>query len=239
MKIGVFVAVCDADFEWVRQFVQSSPWPIALYGDNLSRENWQKILALKPLIVEAVDGKGIFSEKSKQQAFNILVDRGYDWAVQMDIDETWEQGAADIVEASLAENPDGHIGQCNMVHVIQREGELFIRQDPYYSTGGREGSRDRIYNMRYKWRWVDPLTNGAYPLNENGSVQENVATIFATGATTVHWGYMTHNLRVAHRRKWDDVYIKAAGRNPYKSYDTLVEVGNDVPVIPMEKRYMP
>ncbi|MCL5667336.1 MAG: hypothetical protein M1383_06225 [Patescibacteria group bacterium] len=146
MKIGIFTAICDRDFNWVPQFMKQAEilqYPVAWYADRLLPEN---LVVLKnwKLTVGIVEGKDQFSEKSKEKAFNLLT--GFDWAIQMDIDETWQDGAKEIIEKTLAENP-GHQGYCPMITVARRDDKLYRRMDDYFLKG-KESGRERIYNLQ-------------------------------------------------------------------------------------------
>ena len=40
--------------------------------------------------------------------------------------------------------------------------------------------------------------------------------------TCLHWGMMTEELRVAHKRRWDDIYSKVGG-NPSGFWDLCLD----------------
>lgn len=223
MKIGMFVATCDADWQWVAQFKKEAlrlGFPVAWYGDNLSEEHLKEIQDFE-LTVGVFDGKDKFSEKSKGHAMRILKRAGFDWGIQMDIDETFERDAKEKIEKGL--NDEYHQMSCRMITVYEDNG-LYRRTDPYFLNGG-ESRRARFYNFKYDWNYVDVFTNGAYLCGGE------TARIGELEVHSVHWGYKSLDLRKEHGEKWDRVYKEAGGRNPYDTYSYLVDIKPTVEVL--------
>lgn len=235
MKIGIFVAVCEKDFVWFPQFTKQAEilgYPVAFFADKLSPESLETLRAWKGTHYVYENSCEQFSERSKEKAFKGL--QGFDWAIQMDIDETWEEGAKEKIEKALEENPEGHLGDCRMITVARHEGELYQRMDKYFANG-RESHRERIYNMKFEWHWIDPITCGAY-LFIDGSVQ-NECKLFPCEAATVHWGYSTYELCDEHKDKWTTVYTTVWGKMPYAAYDMLTDKAYEFEKIPLDKKY--
>lgn len=234
MKIGIFVAVCGEDFHWVPQFMRQAEilgWPVAWYADRLWSEQL-KVLQDWPQSVGVYDGREQFSERSKEQAFKMLVKGGFDWAVQMDIDETWQEGAKEIIEADLTCRADEDIGVCPMVTVSEYKGQLYRRTEPYF-TSGVESARARIYNLAREWHWLDPVTCGAIMFS-GGRPVDVEAKVFRLAAASVHWGHITRESTAKHMEKWHQVWMSTIGRIPYDAYDTLTNVDYRFSIEPLE-----
>lgn len=235
MKIGIFTAVCEKDFVWFPQFARQAEilgYPVAFFADKLSSESLEKLRAWKGTHFVHDNQTEQFTERSKEKAFKGLI--GFDWAIQMDIDETWEAGAKELIEKAVSEHPEDHIGNCRMITVTRSEEGLFQRMDKYF-TNGRESARERIYNLKYEWHWIDPITCGAYLFEDNKVITE--CRIFQCEAASVHWGYSTFDLCDEHKEKWIDVYTKAIGRMPYEAYNMLTDRAYEFEKIPLDKKY--
>ncbi len=236
--IGIFVAVCERDFHWFKQFSHQAKilgYPVAIFADHLSPESLILLREDKNVIFVHDNQTEQFSERSKELAFNYLRNNHFAWAIQMDIDETWQDGAKTLIEQSLSENENGDIGNCPMVTVDNREGEFFRRTDKYF-VSGVESARERIYNLKREWHWIDPITCGAYAF-VNGAPSNEGITRFECPAISVHWGYSTQDLRLDHTEKWHDVWNKTVGRIPYQSYGLHSDLTYEIPVVPLEEVY--
>jgi hypothetical protein len=236
MKIGIFTAVCERDFLWFPQFkrqIEILGYPVAFFADKLSPESLKTLKDWPLTYFVHQNETEQFSERSKGFAFVGL--KGFDWAIQMDIDETWQDGAKEILEKTLVENKDKHVGECEMVTVMRQNEELHRRADKYFLPPGREGSRARIYNNKFTWRWIDPITCGAY-LFIDEKLQESCDQ-FWCDAATVHWGYSTYELCDDHKQKWVEVYTKVWGKMPYAAYELLTDRTVQVEKIPLDPKY--
>lgn len=215
MKIGIFTALCEQDKNWLPQFMKQCEilgYPVSWYADHLSLETLIQ-LEQWPLTFAIFEGKAeLFSEKSKGKAMDALVGH-FDWAIQMDIDETWEAGAELSLPKELSNHPDGQTAEVPMVTVFKDKDVLYQRLDPYFKDGV-ESKRCRIYNLKYQWGFADPITCGAYRYRDGSKLPDYIS--FPLSISTVHWGYWTHELMEKKKKKWDEVYTKVVGRNPYE-----------------------
>jgi hypothetical protein len=236
MKIGIFVCVCERDMEWMPQFMKQAEildYKVAWFADKLSFSSLVKLEQWPNTHYIYENKVGTFSEQSKEIAFRGL--KGFDWAIQMDIDETWQDGAKELIEKALTENPDGYIAECPMITVF-KEGETLYRRIDEYFKNGTESKRWRIYNLKYEWHWNDPITCGGYVYINGRST--NTFTAFPCEAESVHWGYWTHELMEKHKAKWEDVYVKAFGRNPYTHvYQNHINGTVEFEKIPLLEKY--
>jgi hypothetical protein len=237
LDIGIFVAVCERDFHWFEKFERQAKilgYPISVFADHLSPESLERLEFSSATCFVHDNQTEQFSEKSKEIALRFLKDNNFKWAIQMDIDETWQDGAKELIEQALSENQDKDIGECQMITVDNRDGKLFKRVDDYF-TKGVESKRERIYNLSNDWRWVDPITCGAKMFRNNILVEQ--VTQFWCPAASVHWGYSTQELRLDHTDKWHDVWMKTVGRIPYASYGIHSDITYKIPVEPLDKIY--
>jgi hypothetical protein len=237
MKIGIFVCVCDKDMHWFDQFdreAQRIGYPVAYVGDRMSGENVDRIKNAKSTLSFYLN-EDQFSERTKQHGMKSLQREKFDWGIQMDIDETFELAAKETLEKSLEQNSDHHIARCSMVTAYLKDGEWMQRVDAQFGVGGIESSRERVYNLSHVWVYADPVTCGA-KLVIKGKPAETYKP-FHSGITTVHWGYHSKDLCKEHKEKWEDVFLKTFGRNPYSTYDFLTNEAVVPELIPLNKKY--
>jgi hypothetical protein len=237
MRIGIFLAVCKEDWEWVKQFKKQAEilgYDVAWFADKLNPDQLLELTLWKNTVFVHDNQTQVFSERSKEYPYRYFKENGYDWAIQMDVDETWQEGAKELIEQALEENPDGFVADCPMVTVFK--GDVLQQRVDEYFTTGTESSRWRIYNLKYEWHWNNHITCGAY-VYING-VSNNTFKAFPCKAHSVHWGYWTHELMGKHKEKWDKVYTRVHGFNPYS--DTAYKYINkeiQFDTIPLEDKY--
>lgn len=235
MRIGMFLSIYEKDMRWFPQFTKQAEilgYPVSWFADHLSKESLKRIKDWKLTHFVHNNQTQQFDERSKGFALKGL--NGFDWAIQMDSDETWQDGAKELIEKSLLENPDGYIANCPMVQVHTKDGKHYRRTDPYF-TVGTESKRDRIYNLKHKWAWLDPFTNGAYRMVDG--VPADSTPSFKCEAETAHWGYSTWDLCDEHKETWDRVYMNAGGRNPYNFYEGILIDRNLFGIEPLDIKF--
>lgn len=208
MSICVYTSICEEDATWIGQFLQEMErlqLPHVIHFDRCSPQTKQ-IFAGSPLFVghTSQDDPLIeFNERHKQAPFNEVVRLGFDWAFAMDVDETFEREAGPKLTAIQGLD-------CDYVDTpwVNLWGSLeFIRTDGPFSGGHRV----KAYNLKsgLRWEFYCSTVNGARGL---GAFEPRE---MKSDLVCLHWGMMTKELREMHRRRWDRIYTKASGRNPY------------------------
>lgn len=211
---------------WSAQFIKEAKrlgYPVAWFADNLSPESLKKISEYSVFVH---DSREQFSECSKMIPYKALKQLRFDWAIQVDIDETFAADFKEKLEKTISENPEAHAIRCPMVTVYEDSQRI----DGVFGPQGNEGGRDRAYNLMYNWAWIDPITCCA-------KLQKGEPVIPLSEATTVHWGYATKELRQEHAKKWKEILQKVWGKNPYQKWEQF-EKDSLVPIlIPLETKY--
>jgi hypothetical protein len=221
MKIGIFLCICEEDaIRWLDQLLpnlEAIGLPVSWYADHCSPETLVRLRSMPFTLAVHDEQVKPFSEQSKEIAFDAL--SGFDWAVQMDSDETWQTDAGELLRQALA-STSNLLVRCPMVTMWEHEGKMMVRTDL-----GSQRYRIRIYNLAYRWHWADPVTNGPYAIGYTGDAQP-----FDIPVRVFHWGYSTPALRLMHKERWDRIYGSHIGRNPYGLWNQITDP-NDKPVL--------
>jgi hypothetical protein len=201
--------------------------PFAMYFDKC----YSPELANHPLCVGTINGTEIFNESSKRAAFHILLYKNFTWAASTDIDEIYEKGAKEKFD--LIDNST----ECFLIHNswVNLWGDYqHVRTDGPFASG----YRCRINNLtpmregKYKWEWTTRLTNGCILLYSNGvRVKDRLVPMGYSDLVCIHCGLMTHELRLQHKKRWDTVYTRAVGRNPYGIWNYALDYQQYPPVV--------
>ena len=207
MKICIFTAICEEDKVWATQYIKEMErlqLPFVIYLDRCSQET--KDIFAHPLCVGKVEQNNPdieFNERAKQAIFDIIP-KDFEWACGLDIDEVFEKD-------TKFDMPDADYVSCNWVNLWG--DEKHIRVDGHFLPKPRW----KFYRLgENKWAFLDKTTNGAYLLNKE-SVSGHVDVM------CVHYGLMTKELRQMHKERWDRIYTKASGRNPYGFWDYALD----------------
>lgn len=224
MSICVYTAVCEADMRWIPQYlteIERLGFKFAVHFDKCERKTKLSMQNHRLCIgTTALDARGEFTERDKQGVLDIVQNNHFDWAMPMDIDETWERGALAKLQVLQTSNLD-YI----MLPWVNLWGDArHVRTDGPFKT-----LREKMYNMRSGvWRFLSTIVNGAILMTNNGRgklVRKDDSTVWQGDCTCLHWGLMTKELRVEHKARWDRIYEKATkgGGNPYGIWDYALD----------------
>lgn len=218
MKACMFTAICQEDAHWIPQYVAEAErldMPYAIHLDRCSPRDDSRIERLcgHRLCVGATSqpDKAIeFTEQHKQGVLDLVVGLGFDWAVPMDCDETWEKDAPRKFPLLMCENGD----YIDVKWVNLWDDPQHIRVDGFLGAGHRV----KFINLRVgEWRFCHPVVNGPKLIDRktHGVERHDVVCL--------HWGVMTHAMRVQHKERWDRIYTKAVGANPYGFWNSILD----------------
>ena len=210
MKIGAAICICEADTYLLAPLfneLQRMDFDVAWLANNVSQETLDKLKNF-PNTVECVIYNGSFHNCLRQYPLDILKLHGYDWCVQMDMDEIWEPKAPQKLKKILK---DQKMITVRMAHIWQKEGR-------HYVTTDWASERDRIYNLKYDWVYLSKVVAGASLIGDNPDPK--VEDIWM-----IHFGYMSPELRRRHKIRWDANHGKSVGKNPYGMWDTITQEG--------------
>lgn len=229
MSICVFTSVCEEDAKHVSRWLQEMArlqLPFVVHFDRCRADFVLDFLAA----VERSGAEALyrdstyqefadveFSEQHKQAPLDKVVEAGFDWACNLDIDETWEREAAekfrqldslgaDLVDVrwlNLWEHPDT------------------LRTDPPFNTGHRA----KFLNLKsgFEWRFNHPITNGAYGIWRGDGPSREPALAKFHDLVCLHWGMMTREDRLLHKARWDRIYSHHVGNNPYHFWERMCD----------------
>ncbi len=206
-----FTSICEEDACWVLQYLKEAErlnMPFVMHFDRCTESliGWVTSHKLCNGWTRQDDSGIEFNEQHKQLAFDIINydDDGFAWAMAWDIDETYAHNQTGELEAILSSTWD-----CIDVRWLNLWGlPSHIRTD----SGFDEGHRVKFYNLQNdrKWKFDHPITNGAKLVGREATLGD-----FRDHFVCLHWGMMTQKLREQHKARWDRIYTKAVGANPY------------------------
>ncbi len=206
-NICVFTAVCEEDKGFIPRYLNEMErlnLPFVIYLDRCSDDT--KKLFEHRLCVGSFSQDNLdieFDERAKQKVFN-LIPKEYEWACALDIDEVFEKNASIVL-------PDVDFVSCYWVNLWG--DEQHIRIGEHFAPK----PRGKFYRLGTNvWNFLDKTTNGAYLMNKE-CVEGTI------GLMCVHYGLMTKELRQIHKERWDRIYTKASGKNPYGFWDYALD----------------
>lgn len=214
--VAAFIEICEEDAWLMDQLlaeVERLEMPFGIHLDRCS-EGTKKRMKKHRLCVasfEQNDPKKEYTEQHKQVIFDKLSAlKKYNWLVQWNADEIWEKDAPAKFPEYLA-RPEEYL----YVRWINCWGDLqHIRVDSVF--GG--AVRVKFYNVsgRRRWTFDHPITHGCKLLDRSGKAKavEEVSS-WKGELVCLHTGLMTREAREFRRSRWDRIYTKAVGNNPY------------------------
>lgn len=219
MRVGVYTCICEDDAylipQWIRE-VERLGYPFSIYFDHCSHATESHVIC-HPLCIAATrshpdSDRDKFDECTKQAPFNKLVECGFDWALQWDVDETWEHLAPMIIPVVLEQNKDTHY--IGVRYVTLWDSINTIRIDGPFSCG----IHVKLYNLRGRrvWKFSNPIVNGAYLQGDRD------AKGFDSALVCLNHGCIDHETRLRHKKRWDTIYGRHNG-NPYGFWDMSLD----------------
>lgn len=169
-----------------------------------------------------------FDERHKQQPLDLVRSLGYGWAMAWDIDEIYEREApAKIYDILRLDADYVDIIWLNLWNDLQH-----IRIDGPFGTGHRV----KFLNLRKNWAYYHPVINGprivANPPGKNPATERS----WRSDLVCLHLGMMTQDLRLIHKTRWDRIYTKSVGANPYGFWNYALDP--NYPPIVVEHDYL-
>lgn len=214
-KIGAYSSICEEDKVWIPQYLKEIDRlgvDFVMHFDRCSEET-KALVRAHPRCVDSTeqnDPSIEFAETHKQKAHDLLIHRGYDWAVAWDMDETWEKDAPEKFKQILEITEYDYL----ITHFFHLwEDSKHIRVDEEFGRC----SRHKFNNLKsFDWRWTSPVVNGPTAIPKGGNKWCRMGWF---NIHCIHWGLMTHELRQFHKDRWDRIYSRAVGSNPYGFWD--------------------
>ena len=222
--VCAYTSVCEEDAGWIDQYLAEAKRlgiRFAVHLDRCSEATKRKFFDDPRCagVTENDDPSKEFDETHRSRAFRLCVNSGARWAFNWDIDETLDGDAPETMRRVL--NGTG------ADLVVLRYVELW--DDP--RTERIDGSfappkrRTKFLNLH---NGVPYLFNSGIV---NGPSWPAERTVLEAGdrLACLHWGHLTRALRLRAKERWDRIYGRQCGRNPYGRWnDVLDETGLEV-----------
>lgn len=221
-KIGVAFTICDGPLGDEKHFsrfeaeLERLGFPFAVNFDHCSIATKQRF-GKHPLCIGSHandDPQNKFGEHHRQPALEILLEEGFEWMFQMDVDETLEHRAPERIREFTTLGADVVVVRCL---------DLWGDGKPplYYRTDGPlQGSqREKLFNLR-----VDPKIHYYHPTVHAPRLRPSgrePTLLKRYDFCILHWGLMTQEDVIFHCDRWDRIYKNHVGRNPYGFYEYL------------------
>lgn len=154
-----------------------------------------------------------FHEAHRQYALDLVLKRGgFDWILQMDVDETFEHDAPAKIRKVMELNAD--VVDCRVLDLWGDERHYRV-DGPFQSS-----HREKFFNLRTaKQLYYYHPTSHAPKHVPNGDREPIVVRMYPLHV--LHWGIMNQEDAEFHCQRWDRIYTRAVGGNPYGLYPYL------------------
>ncbi len=216
MTICAFTPFCEPDVDlWAGQYLaecERLDMPFVVHLDRCSKESWLRFKRHR--LCRGITRQDIklmeYTEQHKQMALDEVTRLGYDWALHWDSDETWETNApAKLTEICATATAD--YLQVLWVNLWGDDGH--IRVDAEFNRPPRV----KLYNLQdgRRWHFDHPITYGCKLVDGDGTTPHGHGAMGTTDLACLHHGLKTEELRKMHAERWDRIYGKAVGSNPY------------------------
>ena len=212
-NVCAFTSICEEDACWIPQYLAEAerlelPFVVLLDRCSGIGKIYDSLVNHRLCVDwdERLPSDGEFTEQAKQTILDRVVKLKYDWAMAWDIDETYVFKDLSFLP-SFESYHHVNIRWLNLWDDIRH-----IRVDAMFGCG----HRDKFYNLRVgQWKYLSPVVNGPN-LHQNGvAVGRRANELKRHDLVCLHHGMMTRELRQQHKDRWDRIYTKAVGKNPY------------------------
>jgi hypothetical protein len=239
-KLGIVLITCDEDkghFPRILAEFTRLGFPFAVCFDHCCDET-KHLFTTHPCCVGFHDNTTQqFDERHRQYAFDILLKHDdYDWITYLDTDEVYDRRALELIPQILDYDADlvwcpvldlWGTGDCYMDGV----GCLGPCMGPDSASTGGKQLRDKFYNLRTgTWQYRHPDIHAPYFTPRDGS--RRAARRKRSNLYVLHYGLMSREDGAFHEQRWNTIYKKTLGRNPYSNgFYTVVanEEGTRIP----------
>lgn len=229
-KVGILFSVCDGDERHFKRFItelERLGFFYAVNFDHCSKKT-KRLFQQNFLFLDGYendDPESHFNEMHRQPALTILQREGFDWALSMDVDETLEKFALEKVQEIMQMDVD--LVDCQLLDLWG--DERHYRIDYTFARSHRE----KFFNLNSgrtndQLRYYHPTSHAPkFYLDREAKV------VKFHPLYVIHWGIMDQADAEFHTKRWDDIYNKAVGGNPYGFYPYI----NDPTTVPICNEY--
>ena len=227
--LGILFPVCDGDAKHFDRFTGDLTrlgYPFAVHFDHCSDETKRR-LKEHPLFLEGHeddDPNSFFGEDSRQSALDILAKHRFAWMLSFDVDETLEKNAPEKIRKILEEDAGG-------ADVVEFPLLDLWGDERHYRVDGpfRSSHREKMFRLSIgRWNYTHATIHApkCTPRDKDHEVRVIKPDIFV-----LHWGIMNMDDVRFHTERWNRVYTKKVGNNPYGFYPYMNDPENNPPDI--------
>lgn len=196
-----------------------------------------------------------FTEQDKQLILDVVVTLGYQWTCALDIDETWERDARQKIDEITQEDAEYDYVDTKWVNLWNDPGMIRI-DGAFASGHRCKIYRQYPPECKRRWIFDHPITNGpklfeqlrvCSPLVKRPSkIKRSRGRVILPSDDPVvvwnqiletrlcvrhdlvclHWGLFDRATRELHKERWDRIYSKAVGSNPYGLWKEALDETN-------------
>lgn len=218
LDIVAYTAICEEDGQWVDQYlaeVKRLGIRFAMHFDRCGNDIKTKVSTHRSCIGTTSESRLPFSEKSKQAVLDLVASSGTCWAMPWDMDETWDKDAV----AGLAK-----LQRLNVDYIMLGWINLWGDSATVRTDGPFKSLREKMYNLRSgRYRYDSTVVNGPKLLTSRGFAKQDSICHRSWDVVCLHWGLMSEQLRQQHKARWDNVYSRICGKNPYGIWEYALD----------------
>lgn len=229
LRIAITFSVCDSDEKHFGRFkaeLARLGIPYAVNFDHCSK-NTKRTFKESDLFINGYEDDAAashFHEAHRQRALEIVQKRGgFDWVLQMDVDETLELNAPEKIKQVMALGAD--VVDCVLLD-LWGDGLHYRKDGPFGSS-----HREKFFNLRtaQKLYYYHPTSHAPKHIPHDG---RDAVVVKGYPLYFFHWGIMNINDANFHIKRWNAIYTKAVGNNPYQGfYDYIGDPVKNPPTI--------
>lgn len=213
--LGVLFPVCDEDrkhFQRLSAELERLGKPFVVHFDHCCKETKSYFVGHRLCFNFTADDdpKSFFDESFRQRPLDILIRFGFKFALQMDADETWEKRAPEKLERLMALGADVCVARCLD----------FWGDEKHYRVDGpfASSTREKLFKLPGNTLKYPHPSAHAPNVVPHGKRRED-AVVHRSDLHVLHWGIMSMEDAKFHKDRWDTIYTRKLGGNPYGGYE--------------------
>lgn len=219
VQIGAWLATCEDDaLRWGEQWLAEATRlqiQFTVYFDKCSQAVVD-MFRTNDLFLGGINGSKPFDELCKDEALQLLRSRSNaDWLMTWDTDETWEPEAPQKLK--LLEPLD-----CDEVRIswvnLWNDSDVVLVNYPSNPV------RSKLFTGKRAWKYAHGCVATPGLLPPQPGKEESIDLV------CLHHGLMTRELREMQKQRWDKIYGRVMGRNPYGAWDWVLNEKDHPPL---------
>lgn len=202
--VCVFTSVCEEDGYWIPQYLTETERLGLCFAMHLDHchEDTKQLVKRHPNCIGTTEENSPyrpFDETHKQAVHDLVRHAGFKWSMAWDIDETYETDAGAKIDELLT-NLEPDVTTLVTSFLTLWGDWKHIRTDPPLGSGWRS----KFNRLDVQLRFLHRNVNGPTRVNDRG--EKLPYREVKTDLVCLHWGMISHELRVLHKQRWERVY---------------------------------